>query len=106
MTYLLGITGNIACGKTTVGKMLLELGAARYIDADSIVHDLYQPGQPVFAAVIQEFGPGIVAPDGTIDRQRLGAIVFGDPIQLRRLEALTLPPSPRRSSPNRRNWRR
>jgi dephospho-CoA kinase len=91
MPHLLGMTGNIACGKTTIGQMLLELGAARYIDADAVVHHLYDPGQPVHDAVVRAFGDGIVAPDGTIDRQALGARVFGDPAALQRLEAITHP---------------
>lgn len=91
MPHVLGLTGNIATGKTTIGRMLLDLGAARYIDADAVVHDLYAPGQPVFAAVVQVFGPAILTPTGTIDRKALGARVFGDPHALRQLEALVHP---------------
>ena len=91
MPHLLGITGNIACGKTTIGKMLLDLGAARYIDADAVVHDLYRPGQPIYTAVVQSFGADVLAADGQIDRKILGGRVFGDPAALHQLEALTHP---------------
>jgi dephospho-CoA kinase len=91
MPYLLGLTGNIACGKTTIGQMVLKLGAARYIDADALVHSLYAPGTPTAQAVIAAFGPDIVAPNGTVDRRALGARVFADPAALRRLEAIVHP---------------
>lgn len=91
MAVLLGLTGNIASGKTTVGQMLLELGAARYIDADLVVHQLYKPGQPIYTGVVAAFGPEILTPEGTIDRRRLGNIVFRDAEALRRLEAIVHP---------------
>ena len=91
MPHLLGVTGNIATGKTTIGQMLLALGAARYIDADAVVHDLYRPGEAIHAAIVVEFGQQVVATDGQIDRKALGEIVFHDPNQLQRLEALTHP---------------
>jgi dephospho-CoA kinase len=91
MAILLGLTGNIACGKTTVGQMLLELGAARYIDADEVVHQLYEPGQPIYAGVVAAFGQEILTPQGMIDRRRLGNIVFNDPEALRRLEGIVHP---------------
>lgn len=91
MPYYLGLTGNIACGKSTVGQMLQALGAYRYIDADAIVHDLYLPGQPLVAQLAQEFGSEILDASGGIDRKALGALVFGDPEKLRRLEALVHP---------------
>ncbi len=91
MPVLLGLTGNIASGKTTVGKMLLELGAARYIDADLVVHQLYEPGRPIYAGVVAAFGKEILTPDGTIDRRGLGNIVFNDAEALRRLEAIVHP---------------
>jgi dephospho-CoA kinase len=91
MPYILGLTGNIACGKTTIGLMLLELGAANYVDADQTVHELYLPGQPLVARIAEALGPEVVAPDGGIDRQRLGDLVFHDPAALRRLEALVHP---------------
>jgi dephospho-CoA kinase len=91
MPRIIGITGNIACGKTVVGHMLLELGAERYIDADAVVHRLYQSGQPIAVKVAETFGPVVVAPDGNIDRKALGAIVFQDAEAMRRLEAIVHP---------------
>ena len=91
MPYILGLTGNIASGKTTVGLMLLELGASTYVDADQAVHELYLPGQPLVARLAEQFGRGIVNAEGGVDRARLGELVFGDPEQLERLEALVHP---------------
>lgn len=71
-----GLTGGIACGKSTVAKMLEEMGA-RLIHADDVAHQLYVPGQPVYQEIVKQFGPEIVKPDGEIDRARLGAIAFG-----------------------------
>jgi dephospho-CoA kinase len=89
--YLIGLTGNIACGKSIVLAMLEELGA-RVIDADRVTHDLQRPGEPVYDAIVAEFGPGILAaPGGPIDRRALGAIVFADPAALRRLERIVHP---------------
>ncbi len=91
MPRIIGITGNIACGKTVVGHMLLELGAERYIDADAVVHKLYQSGQPIAVKVAEAFGPAVVAPDGSIDRKALGALVFQDAEAMRQLEAIVHP---------------
>ncbi len=91
MPRIIGITGNIACGKTVVGHMLLELGAERYIDADAIVHELYQSGQSIAVKVAEAFGPAVVALDGSIDRKALGALVFQDAEAMRRLEAIVHP---------------
>ena len=91
MPRILGITGNIACGKTAVGKMLLEMGAERYIDADAVVHNLYLSGQPIAVQVAQAFGPQVLAPDGSVDRKALGAIVFQDAEAMRRLESIVHP---------------
>jgi dephospho-CoA kinase len=91
MPHLLGLTGNIACGKTTIGQMLLALGAARYIDADAVVHDLYRPGEAIYVAVRQAFGPEILTPQGEIDRKKLGDRVFNDAAALKQLEAITHP---------------
>ncbi len=91
MPRIIGITGNIACGKTAVGHMLLELGAERYIDADAVVHKLYQSGQPIAVKVAEAFGPAVVAPDGSVDRKALGAIVFQNAEAMRRLEAIVHP---------------
>jgi dephospho-CoA kinase len=91
MPYILGLTGNIASGKTTVGLLLLELGAAAYVDADTVVHELYLPGQPLVAELAREFGPGIVNAEGGVDRKALGDLVFNDPVKLRRLEVIVHP---------------
>src|SRR5258706_69429 len=91
MPRIIGITGNIACGKTAVGHMLLEMGAERYIDADALVHQLYLKGQPIAVKVAEAFGSDVVAADGSIDRKALGAIVFQDVEAMRRLEAIVHP---------------
>jgi dephospho-CoA kinase len=70
-----GLTGNIATGKSTVGEMFVELGC-HLIDSDQISHQVYQPGTAVYEAIVAEFGKTILAPDGTIDRRILGDIVF------------------------------
>jgi dephospho-CoA kinase len=89
--YLIGLTGNIACGKSTVLAMLRDRGA-RVLDADQVTHELQQPGERVYAAIVEEFGPGILAePGGPIDRRKLGAIVFSEPTSLRRLEQIVHP---------------
>jgi dephospho-CoA kinase len=87
MPYILGLTGSIACGKTTVGLQLLELGADVYLDADRVVHELYLPGQPLVAELAGVFGPEVVDAAGGIDRTVLGRIVFGDPAKLHLLES-------------------
>lgn len=91
MPRIIGITGNIACGKTAVGHMLLELGAERYIDADAVVHKLYQAVQPIAIKVGEVFGASAIAPDGSVDRKALGSIVFHDVDAMRRLEAIVHP---------------
>src|SRR6266568_139988 len=91
MTRIIGITGNIACGKTVVGYMLLELGADRYIDADAVVHQLYESGQPIAVKVAEAFGPAVVAADGSVERKALGEIVFENVEAMRRLEAIVHP---------------
>src|SRR5215469_15845161 len=91
MPRIIGITGNIACGKTVVGHMLLESGAERYIDADAVVHKLYQSDQPIAVKVAEAFGPAVVAADGSIDRKALGALAFQDAEAMRRLEGIVHP---------------
>ncbi len=90
LPFLIGLTGNIATGKSEVARLLSELGA-QVIDADLVAHQVMQPGGPAYDAVIAAFGPDILAADGTVDRARLGAIVFRDPAALRRLEAAVHP---------------
>ena len=92
---VLGLTGAIGSGKSTVSALLEAKGAA-VVDADRIAKELQQPGQPVFEAMIEAFGAGIVAADGTLDRQAVAAIVFHDEAQLQRLNAITHPAIGRR----------
>ena len=87
---LIGLTGNIAVGKTTVCAILRQLGA-QIIDADQLVHRLLVKGQPVYQQVVAAFGDGVLAPSGDIERARLGRIVFADPAVLKQLEAITHP---------------
>jgi dephospho-CoA kinase len=70
-----GLTGGISCGKSTVGKMFSDFGA-HVIEADTIAHELYRPGQPVYKELVERFGPEIVRPDGEIDRARLATAAF------------------------------
>jgi dephospho-CoA kinase len=74
---IVGLTGGIASGKSIVAKVFQDLGA-HVIDADKIVHELLEPGQQAWEEVIEYFGPGIVFPDKTIDRRKLGEIVFNN----------------------------
>ncbi len=87
---VIGLTGGIGSGKSTVVRRLVELGALA-IDADKVGHEIYLPGTPGFAAVVAAFGKEIVAPDGTIDRKALGAKVFADANALARLNAIAHP---------------
>jgi dephospho-CoA kinase len=88
--FLIGLTGNIGSGKSTVAARLGELGAF-VVDADLVYRRLIEPGQPGWSAVVDLFGRGVVDADGRIDRRALGAIVFADPDALRRLERATHP---------------
>jgi dephospho-CoA kinase len=87
---LIGLTGNIATGKSLVGEILAGLGA-RVIDADRVAHEVMRVGGPAFSAVVEAFGPTVLASDGTIDRTKLGDIVFRDEGALARLEAAVHP---------------
>jgi dephospho-CoA kinase len=89
--HILGLTGPIACGKTTVGNILLELGATERIDADTVVHRLMVAGTPTTRRIVERFGDDILAEDGSVDRRALAGRVFGDPSALRDLEAITHP---------------
>ncbi len=89
-SYVIGVTGGIATGKTTVLAMLGQRGAA-LIDADAVYHDLIAPRLPLWQELRTQFGPSIIAADETIDRKALGAIVFNDPRALNDLERLTHP---------------
>jgi dephospho-CoA kinase len=72
-----GLTGGIACGKSAVAKMFADLGVY-VIQSDQVAHELYRPGEPVYAEVVQRFGRAIVKPDGEIDRAKLAAVAFGE----------------------------
>lgn len=87
---LVGLTGSIATGKSTVSQMFAHLGA-RVIDADLLAREVVLPGQPAYRAIVDEFGPGVVGEDGALDRKALGAIVFADPARRKRLEEITHP---------------
>jgi dephospho-CoA kinase len=86
----IGLTGGIGSGKSTVTKMLADLGAA-IIDADQVGHAIYLPGGPAYDDMIAAFGEGILAADRTIDRKKLGPIVFADPAALKRLNSIVHP---------------
>jgi len=87
---LVGLTGGIATGKSTVSHMLRGLGA-EIIDADLLAREVVEPGRPAWHEIVGEFGRDVVSPDGTLDRRKLGAIVFADPERRKRLEAITHP---------------
>ena len=89
--YTIGLTGNVATGKSTVARMLADLGAY-VIDADRLVHTVMRAGTDVNRAIAQRFGPGVVRPDGELDRGALGAIVFSDAAALADLERIVHPP--------------
>jgi dephospho-CoA kinase len=86
----IGLTGGIGSGKSTAAKILVELGAPA-IDADKVGHEIYQPRAPAYQELIDAFGEGILAPDRTVDRRKLGPIVFADPAALKRLNAIVHP---------------
>jgi dephospho-CoA kinase len=86
-----GLTGNIASGKTNARRVFAELGA-HAIDADEIAHDLLAPMGEVYRQVVENFGAGIVDEDGTINRRRLGSIVFTDCERRQKLNSLVHPP--------------
>jgi dephospho-CoA kinase len=87
---VVGLTGGIGSGKSTVSALLAEKGAV-VVDADAITKELQRPGTPVFAAMVERFGPGIVAADGTLDRPAVADIVFGDPQALADLNGIVHP---------------
>lgn len=87
---VVGLTGGIGSGKSTVSDALRERGAV-VIDADAIIRELQQPGQPVFEAMVARFGEGIVGAEGTLDRPAVAAVVFNDPAALQDLNAITHP---------------
>ena len=87
---LVGLTGGIATGKSTVAEVFRRLGSV-IIDADVLAREVVVPGEPAYDEIVATFGRGILRPDGLLDRQKLGAIVFAAPDAKKRLEAITHP---------------
>lgn len=85
-----GLTGGIACGKSAVAAMLRDLDCT-VLEADPLVHELLEPGQPVYDEIVRQFGVGILDANQKIDRAKLGAIVFADVTQLFRLNKIVHP---------------
>ena len=85
-----GLTGGIACGKSTVAAILREM-KFRVLDADLLAHQLIEPGQPAYEEVLRAFGREICDPQGRIERARLGGVVFADPAKLARLNRIVHP---------------
>ena len=90
MKYIIGLTGNIGSGKSTVLAMLGQLGA-RIVDADDLVHEVMDRGTPVWQAIVGTFGEAVLDEAGRIDRKKLGSVVFDDPQALKRLEEIVHP---------------
>jgi dephospho-CoA kinase len=90
MSVVIGLSGGIGSGKSTVSKMFAALGAT-VIDADAIVHELQAPGMPMVDELAAEFGPGILSAPDVLDRKALGAIVFGNEAARRRLNDIVHP---------------
>lgn len=88
---VVGLTGGIGSGKSTVSDMLAALGAV-VVDADVLARQVVEPGGPAYDGVVERFGPSVVRPDGTLDRAALADIVFSDAGALADLNALTHPP--------------
>jgi dephospho-CoA kinase len=86
----IGLTGGIGSGKSTVAQILGEFGAP-ILDADKVAHTTYAPDAPAYAAVVAAFGADIVALDRTIDRKKLGAVVFGNAERLNKLTSIVWP---------------
>jgi dephospho-CoA kinase len=88
--FQIALTGGIASGKSVVGRRLVEHGAV-LIDADTLARDVVRPGTPGLARIVETFGPGVLATDGSLDRPALAAIVFSDPQRRAELNAITHP---------------
>ncbi len=91
MTCFIGLSGGIGSGKSTVSRLLNELGAI-VVDADAIVHELQAAGQPMLKEIAAAFGDGVLTDDGALDRPALGSIVFRDTERRRELEQIVQPP--------------
>ncbi|MGI9825216.1 dephospho-CoA kinase [Agromyces sp. Marseille-Q5079] len=88
--YLIGLTGGIASGKSTVARRLYEHGAV-HIDADHLARRAVEPGTPALAAIVEEFGSAVLLGDGSLDRAKLGELVFNDEAARERLNAIVHP---------------
>jgi dephospho-CoA kinase len=84
------LTGGIGSGKSEVSRRLVSLGAV-LVDADAVAREVVEPGTPGLAAVVEEFGQEVLLPDGALDREKLGSIVFADDAKRRRLNAIVHP---------------
>ncbi len=87
---LVGLTGGVATGKSTVAKMFKQCGAI-VIDADELAHEVVKPGKPAWREIVKTFGKTVLNPDRTLNRQELGAVVFGNQTKRRRLERIIHP---------------
>jgi dephospho-CoA kinase len=87
---LVGLTGGVATGKSTVAKMFKQCGAV-VIDADQLAHDVVKPGKPAWLEIVKTFGRAVLNPDRTLNRRELGAVVFGNRTKLRQLEQIIHP---------------
>lgn len=90
ITAVIGLTGGIACGKSTVAALFRDLGA-RIIDADELSREVTRPGEPALAALVTAFGADILTAEGELDRKKLGDRVFGDPGKIAQLNHITHP---------------
>lgn len=88
---ILGLTGSVGSGKSTVADMLRLVAQADIIDADAIVHELQRPGERCYLAIIEEFGKDILKSDGNLDRKKIAGIVFQDPERLQALNGIVHP---------------
>ena len=88
---IIGLTGGIATGKSTVARLLAEQHGARIIDADQLSREVVAPGSPALVPIAELFGPEVISADGTLDRQAVRKLVFSDPARRRALEALLHP---------------
>ncbi|HEU4685169.1 MAG TPA: dephospho-CoA kinase [Nitrospira sp.] len=94
---LVGLTGGVASGKTTIGKMFQRCGAV-LIDADKLSREVVEPGKPAWRDIVKHFGKAVLNPDGTLNRAALGRIVFRDRAKRRRLERIIHPRVARRQA--------
>jgi len=87
---VLGLTGGIGSGKSMVAQMFARLGAV-VIDADQLAREVVEPGQPALQEIAVTFGPDVILPDGSLDRPKLAGIIFADPVERAKLDAITHP---------------